>query len=131
MAAVARLVQVFALVCSAFALAAASAGASAPSYTPPWSLTLTMTKWTAPSTYLATITAQRRGPKITLGKQVTLRLDRRTRCSAPPFPCRNLRPKVAAAPAGLTVQAQGSFETNTHGGPIAFRARTIVLASGR
>jgi len=117
------------LACVFLALAPIQAGARAPSYTPPWSLTLNVTRWTAPSTYLATITAQRRGPKIILGKQVTLRLDRRTSCGAPVFPCRDLRSKVAAATGGLHVQAQGSFETNTHGGPIAFRARTIVVNS--
>jgi hypothetical protein len=121
-----RLTRALLLGCTTLALAAVPAGASTPSSTPPWSLTLTITTWTAPSTYLATITAQRRGPKIILGKRVTLRLDRHTRCGAPAFPCRDLRPRVAGA-GGLSVQAQGSFEANTHGGPIAFRARTIVV----
>lgn len=85
-----------------------------------WQLRLHLQRWVAPSTYLATIVSQSRGPRVTIGHRVTLRVDRLTRCA--PARCGLLRTEV-----GKDVEVAGSFETNTHGGPIAFRARTVTV----
>jgi hypothetical protein len=84
-------------------------------------LRLHLERWVAPSTYLATIVSEQRGPKVTIGHPVTLRVDRMTRCA--PTRCGLLRGDV-----GRDIDVAGSFEANTHGGPIAFRARTLDVA---
>jgi hypothetical protein len=84
-----------------------------------WQLRLHLERWVAPSTYLATIVSEERGPRVTIGHPVTLRVDRLSRCT--PVRCGLLRGQV-----GSDVDVAGSFETNTHGGPIAFRARTVT-----
>lgn len=84
-----------------------------------WQLRLHLERWVAPSTYLATIVAETRGPTVTIGRPVTLRVDRMTHCL--PVRCGLLRAEV-----GTDLEVAGSFEANTHGGPIAFRARTVT-----
>ncbi len=84
-----------------------------------WQLRLHLQRWVAPSTYLATIVSETRGPRVTIGHHVTLRVDRLTRCT--PVRCGPLRGQD-----GSDVDVAGSFEANTHGGPIAFRARTVT-----
>lgn len=87
-----------------------------------WQLRLHLERWVAPSTYRATIVAETSGPRVTIGHAVTLRLDRRSRCA--PVACGALRPRVPE-----DVDVAGSFEANTHGGPIAFRARTLTAVA--
>jgi hypothetical protein len=86
-----------------------------------WQLRLHLERWVAPSAYLATIVSQSSGPRVTIGHEVTLRLDRRSVCA--PVRCGLLRARVP-----VDVDVAGSFETNTHGGPIAFRARKLTVA---
>jgi hypothetical protein len=86
-----------------------------------WQLRLHVSRWVGPSTYLATIMSQDSGPHVRVGHAVTLRLDRLTVCA--PVRCGALRARVPA-----DVDVVGSFETNTHGGPIAFRARRLTVA---
>jgi hypothetical protein len=90
-------------------------------YLAPWQLRLHLERRVAPSTYLATIVSQASGPHVTIGHEVTLRLDRRSVCA--PMRCGLLRAQVP-----VDVDVDGSFETNTHGGPIAFRARKLTVA---
>lgn len=86
-----------------------------------WQLRLHLGRWVAPSTYLASIVSETSGPRVKIGHPVTLRVDRRTHCE--PDRCGLLRADV-----GRDVDVTGWFEANTHGGPIAFRARTLVVA---
>jgi hypothetical protein len=86
-----------------------------------WQLRLQLERRLAPSTYLATIVSQRSGPKVRVGQQVTLRVDRLSRCA--PVRCGLLESEV-----GQEADVAGWFEANTHGGPIAFRARTLTVA---
>jgi len=58
---------------------------------------------------------------VTIGHAVTLRLDRRSVCA--PIRCGALRAHVPA-----DVDVGGWFVTNTHRGPIAFRARRLDVA---
>jgi hypothetical protein len=86
-----------------------------------WQLELHITRRVAPSTFVGTIVGQTSGPTIRLGHGVTLRVDRRTSC-------RPLRCGLLATELPFAAQVEGSFETNTHGGPIAFRARTVTVS---
>lgn len=85
-----------------------------------WQLTLQITRWAGPSTFVGTIVGQASGPKVRIGHAVTLRVDRRTMCA--PLRCGVLRSELP-----FTAQVDGSFETNTRGGPIAFRARHVII----
>lgn len=85
-------------------------------------LRLHLQRWVGPSTYLASIVSETSGPRVRIGHAVTLRVDRRTRCA--PDRCGLLRADV-----GRDVEVAGSFEANTHGGPIAFRARTLTVVA--
>jgi hypothetical protein len=87
-----------------------------------WRLQLHLDRWVAPSTYLATIDGQTSGPKVVVGRTVTLRVDRLSRCT--PLRCGLLRQEV-----GNELDVTGWFEANTHGGPIAFRARQLTVVS--
>ena len=87
-----------------------------------WRLQLRLDRWVAPSTYLATIVGQTSGPKVIVGKHVTLRVDRLSRCA--PLRCGLLKQEV-----GDDADVTGWFEANTHGGPIAFRARLLSVVS--
>jgi hypothetical protein len=85
-----------------------------------WRLKLQISRWVGSSTFVGTIAAQTSGPKVRIGHAVTLRVDRRTVCA--PLRCGLMRSELP-----FTADVDGSFETNTHGGPIAFRARHVII----
>lgn len=98
---------------------------------PEWKLELSLQAWSGPSAYRATIVGQLSGLRVSLGKPVTLRLDRRTRCRTErqgvmrPLPCGPaLRSLVAAQGPGLEAIATGQFETSSSGA-IGFRATSV------
>jgi hypothetical protein len=101
---------------------------------PNWEFDLRVARWVAPSKFEARVVKQTAGYKVRKALPVTLVLDRRTRCSvavagaaATPIPCREIRPRVTAAP-GLRVIANGQFETGNLG-RIGFRASTVLVKS--
>ena len=101
---------------------------------PDWQFDLRVVQWVKPSKFEARVVKQISGPKVRKALPVTLVLDRRTRCSvsvagaaATPIPCREIRPRVTAAP-GLLVRVGGQFETGNLG-RIGFRASTVLVKS--
>ena len=99
---------------------------------PNWQFDLRVAQWVAPSKFEARVVKQIAGPKVRKALPVTLVLDRRTRCSvsvagaaATSIPCREIRPRVTAAP-GLRVVVGGQFETGNLG-RIGFRATTVLV----
>ena len=110
----------------------ASASAGTVGRVPNWALQLRVTRWVAPSSFAATVTAQTSGLEVRRGLRVTLVLDRRTRCTSRDatgtvavIRCASVRPTLARRGA-LTANVNGQFETG-HLGAIGFRARTLTL----
>ena len=99
---------------------------------PSWTLQLQVSRWVAPSSFGATVTAQTAGLHVRRGLRVTLRLDRRTRCAerdaggaVTTIRCAEVRARLAAG-GSLRAIASGQFETGRLGA-IGFRARVLTL----